>query len=181
MKGLRLQFEMMPHGVGKTEWGVMRILSKSILAAGAVVTVLAGVSAAQPQTTIRVGWTIPAEESKYYMMRRPAEFPNLGKAYNVEWTQFQGTSPMTQALAAGALDCATQAPLSLSNGVVGGGLKAYIVAQHVFEKPGGFSVYWAVKDDSPIKSIADLKGKTIGISVIGGGTQGPFNMLLKQK
>ena len=87
---------------------------------------------------------------------------------------------MTQALAAGALDCATQAPLSLANGVVGGNLKAYIVAQHVFEKPGGFSVYWAVKDDSPIKTIADLKGKTVGISVIGGGTQGPFNMLLKQ-
>jgi hypothetical protein len=106
---------------------------------------------------------------------RPAEFPNLGKTYNIEWTQFQGTAPMTQALAAGALDCATQAPLSLRNGVVGGNLKAYIVAQHVFEKPGGFSVYWAVKDDSPIKTIADLKGKTVGISVIGGGTQGPFN------
>ena len=81
---------------------------------------------------------------------------------------------MTQALAAGALDCATQAPLSLANGVVGGGLKADIVAQHVFEKPGGFSVYWAVKDDSPIKTISDLKDKTIGISVIGGGTYGPF-------
>jgi hypothetical protein len=80
------------------------------------------------------GWTIPAEESKYWMMRRPAEFPDLGKSYNIEWTQFQGTAPMTQALAAGALDCATQAPLSLANGVVGGNLKAYIVAQHVFEK-----------------------------------------------
>ncbi len=159
---------------------MMRASSKWILAAGAVAAVVAGVSAAQAQTTIRVGWTIPAEESKYWMMRRPAEFPSLGKDYKVEWTQFQGTAPMTQALAAGALDCATQAVLSLSNGVVGGGLKAYIVAQHVFEKPGGFSVYWAVKDDSPIKTIADLKGKTIGISVIGGGTQGPFNMLLKK-
>ena len=28
---------------------------------------------------------------------RPAEFPNLGKTYNIEWTQFQGTAPMTQA------------------------------------------------------------------------------------
>jgi len=27
----------------------------------------------------RVGWTIPAEESKYWMMRRPAEFPDLGQ------------------------------------------------------------------------------------------------------
>jgi len=158
----------------------MRIPSKLILAAGAVASVLAGVSASQAQQTIRVGWTIPAEESKYWMMRRPAEFPELGKSYKIEWTQFQGTSPMTQALAAGALDCATQAPLSLANGVVGGGLKAYIVAQHVFEKPGGFSVYWAVMDDSPIKKISDLKGKTVGISVIGGGTYGPFAMLLKK-
>jgi len=51
--------------------------------------VLAGVSSSHAQQTIRVGWTIPAEESKYWMMRRPAEFPNLGKTYNVEWTQFQ--------------------------------------------------------------------------------------------
>jgi ABC-type nitrate/sulfonate/bicarbonate transport system substrate-binding protein len=159
---------------------MMRIPSKWILAAGTAAAVLAGVSSLHAQQTIRVGWTIPAEESKYWMMRRPAEFPNLGKTYNVEWTQFQGTSPMTQALAAGALDCATQAPLSLANGVVGGGLKAYIVAQHVFEKPGGFSVYWAVMDDSPIKKISDLKDKTVGISVIGGGTYGPFAMLLQK-
>src|ERR1700737_4769996 len=154
--------------------------SKWILAAGAVAAVFASVNSSHAQQTIRVGWTIPAEESKYWMMRRPAEFPDLGKIYNVEWTQFQGTAPMTQALAAGALDCATQAPLSLANGVVGGNLKAYIVAQHVFEKPGGFSVYWAVKDDSPIKTIAALKGKTGGISGVGGGTYGPFAMLLQK-
>jgi ABC-type nitrate/sulfonate/bicarbonate transport system substrate-binding protein len=154
--------------------------SKWLMMAVIAACALGSTSAAYAQQTIRVGWTIPAEESKYWMMKRPAEFPNLGKTYNVEWTQFQGTSPMTQALAAGALDCATQAPLSLANGVVGGNLKAYIVAQHVYEKPGGFSVYWAVMDDSPIKKIADLKGKTVGISVIGGGTFGPFAMLLKK-
>ena len=171
---------MRPVGAGQRGVRMMRMVCRLILAAGVMVCVLGSVGRSQAQQTIRVGWTIPAEESKYWMMRRPAEFPNLGKTYNVEWTQFQGTAPMTQALAAGALDCATQAPLSLANGVVGGNLKAYIVAQHVYEKPGGFSVYWAVMDDSPIKKIADLKGKTVGISVIGGGTQGPFNLLLKQ-
>src|SRR3954462_4191932 len=160
--------------------GMKRGASNWVMAAGVVASVLTGASSCYAQQTIRVGWTIPAEESKYWMMRRPDEFPNLGKTYKVEWTQFQGTSPMTQALAAGALDCATQAPLSLANGVTGGNLKAYIVAQHVYEKPGGFSVYWAVKDDSPIKTVADLKGKTIGISVIGGGTYGPFAMLLEK-
>ena len=158
----------------------MKQNSKWLMAAVVAACAVGGIGASHAQQTIRVGWTIPAEESKYWMMKRPAEFPNLGKTYNIEWTQFQGTSPMTQALAAGALDCATQAPLSLANGVVGGNLKAYIVAQHVYEKPGGFSVYWAVMDDSPIKKIADLKGKTVGISVLGGGTYGPFAMLLKK-
>jgi len=154
-------------------------MKRMVLSAYAICAVF-GAQSAYAQQTIRVGWTIPAEESKYWMMKRPGEFSDLGKTYNIEWTQFQGTSPMTQALAAGALDCATQAPLSLANGAVNGGLKAYIVAQHVYEKPGGFSVYWAVKDDSPIKTVADLKGKTVGISVLGGGTYGPFAMILKK-
>jgi ABC-type nitrate/sulfonate/bicarbonate transport system substrate-binding protein len=178
MKGLH---EITMADVGRHGEGCMKQQnSKWLMGVVIAVNALGSISASHAQQTIRVGWTIPAEESKYWMMRRPAEFPNLGKTYNVEWTQFQGTSPMTQALAAGALDCATQAPLSLANGVVGGNLKAYIVAQHVYEKPGGFSVYWAVMEDSPIKKIADLKGKTIGISVIGGGTQGPFELLLKK-
>ena len=113
----------------------MREGSRWMLAMGAMAAMIACAGPLRAQQTIRVGWTIPAEESKYWMMRRPAEFPDIGKIYNIEWTQFQGTAPMTQALAAGALDCATQAPLSLANGVVGGNLKAYIVAQHVFEKP----------------------------------------------
>jgi NitT/TauT family transport system substrate-binding protein/sulfonate transport system substrate-binding protein len=141
---------------------------------------LMGATSATAQQTIRVGWTIPAEESKYWMMKRPAEFPDLGKAYNIEWVQFQGTAPMTQALAAGALDCATQSPLALAQGAVNGNLKAYIVAQHVFEKPGGFSVYWAVRDDSPIKTIADLKGKTMSINTYGSGIYGPAAILLRQ-
>src|ERR1043166_9723105 len=83
--------------------GMMRLVSKWLLAAAAALPILAGAGASQAQQTIRVGWTIPAEESKYWMMKRPQEFPDLGKTYKIEWTQFQGTSPMTQALAAGAL------------------------------------------------------------------------------
>src|SRR5262249_49406927 len=51
----------------------------------------AALTAAKAQDTIRVGWTIPAEEAKYWMMRRPDKFPNLGKGYKIEWSQFQGT------------------------------------------------------------------------------------------
>jgi ABC-type nitrate/sulfonate/bicarbonate transport system substrate-binding protein len=153
------------------------VLNRCALALSALVL---SVSAAAAQQTIRVGWTIPAEEAKYWMMRRPSEFKDLGKTYKIEWVQFQGTAPMTQALAAGALDCATQSVLSLAQGAVQANLGAYIVAQHVYEKPGGFSVYWAVKDDSPIRTIADLKGKSVGTNVFGSGILGPMFQLLKK-
>ncbi|TXL70805.1 ABC transporter substrate-binding protein [Vineibacter terrae] len=141
---------------------------------------LLGVSTASAQPTIRVGWTIPAEESKYWMMRRPDQFPELGKSYKVEWVQFQGTAPMVQAMAAGALDCSTQGVLSMAQGAIQANLQTYIVAQHVGEKPGSFSVYWAVKDDSPIKTVADMKGRSVGINVFGSGIYGPMALLLKR-
>jgi ABC-type nitrate/sulfonate/bicarbonate transport system substrate-binding protein len=150
-----------------------------VLIKRAILAILAAAAfAAQGQTvpTIRVGWTIPAEEAKYMLMRRPQEFPNLGKIYKIEWVQFQGTAPMVQAMLAGALDCATMAPLSLAQGHIENGLNAYIVAQHVGERPGSFSVYWAVKADSPIKSAQDLKGKTLGTNAYGTGVY--YHMLL---
>ncbi len=153
-----------------------RIVIASLLAASALVSV----AKAQDVPTIRVGWTIPAEEAKYWMMRRPDKFPNLGKAYKIEWSQFQGTSPMSQALIANALDCATQGVLPIAQGMAGNTFNTYVVAQHVGEKPGSFSVYWAVKDDSAIRKVEDLKGKTVGISIIGGGTHGPFNLMLRK-
>ena len=87
---------------------------------GAALLACACISVAKAQDTIRVGWTIPAEESKYWMMRRPEKFPNLGKGYKIEWSQFQGTSPMAQALIAGALDCATQGVLPIAQGMAVG-------------------------------------------------------------
>ena len=79
-----------------------------------------------------------------------------------------------------AVDCSAQGVLALAQGSINGNLQAYIVAQHVFEKPGGFSVYWAVKDDSPIKTVADLRGKIVGISAYGAGIYGPFALHLKR-
>jgi phosphonate transport system substrate-binding protein len=136
-------------------------MKKLVLGALLAASALATAAHAQNVPTIRVGWTIPAEEAKYWMMRRPDKFPNLGKTYKIEWSQFQGTSPMAQALIANALDCATQGVLPIAQGMDKGTLDTYVVAQHVGEKPGSFSVYWAVKDDSPIKTVADLKGKKV--------------------
>lgn len=145
-----------------------------------VLTSLTCAAFAQDIPTIRVGWTIPAEEAKYWMMRRPEAFPELGKSYRIEWTQFQGTAPMVQAMISNALDCSSQAPLSLAQGAINGKLSAYIVAQHVGESPSSFSVYWGVPANSPIKKVSDLKGKTVGVNVYGSGVHGQMSMILKK-
>src|SRR5271168_4159104 len=118
-------------------------------------------ASAQNVPTIRVGWTVPAEEAKWLIMKRPALFPDYGKKYQVEWFQFQGTPPMSQALLAKAVECATQAPISFGKAVGEGELQGYILGSLAQEKKGYFAVLWAVKEESPIKTIADLKGKTV--------------------
>ncbi|HEY2137449.1 MAG TPA: ABC transporter substrate-binding protein [Xanthobacteraceae bacterium] len=163
-----------------TKSSLISAAAASLLASWSVAWFAGTAACAQDIPTIRVGWTIPAEEAKYWMMRRPEAFPNLGKTYKIEWTQFQGTAPMVQAMVAGALDCSTQGVLSLAQGAAQANLKAYVVAQHVGEKPGSFSVYWAVKDDSPIKTIEDMKGKSVGTNVFGSGILGPMMLLLKR-
>lgn len=149
-----------------------------------ITMVLAGTvlsTAAMAQVPVlNVGWTVPGEEAKYLMMKRPDLFPELGKTYKVNWTQFQGTSPMVQAMRAGVLHCATMAPMSLANGYLNSGLESYIVAQHVHEEPGHFSVYWAVKEDSDIKTAQDLKGKVIGTNAYGSGVYFHMVLWLKQ-
>src|SRR6188508_3042380 len=115
-----------------------RLVIAALLASACLTVANITVTKAQDVQTIRVGWTIPAEESKYWMMRRPEKFPNLGKGYKIEWSQFQGTSPMAQALIAGALDCATQGVLPIAQGMATNTLNTYVVAQHVGENKDSF-------------------------------------------
>ena len=149
------------------------------LAALAVGVAVSSAAAAEAPL-IRVGWTIPGEEAKYWMQQHPEAFPGLGKDYRIAWTQFQGTAPMVQAMLSNALDCSSQAPLSLAQGALNGGLKAYVVAQHVGESPSSFSVYWGVAEAGPIKTVADLKGKIVGVNVYGSGVHGGMAAVLRK-
>jgi sulfonate transport system substrate-binding protein len=85
-----------------------------------------------------------------------------------------------QAFAANALDCGTQTPLSVGQGLIEAKVPTSIIAQHVSETPNSFSVYWAVKEDSPIKTVKDLKGKRVGVSILGAGVYAPLVEILQK-
>jgi ABC-type nitrate/sulfonate/bicarbonate transport system substrate-binding protein len=119
--------------------------------------------------TIRMGWGIPAEEIKYVMQATPEVAPNLGDCYNIEWNQFAGTALGVQGLAAGTLDGATVGGLSVANGIEQGA-DIVLTGEFIEERTPNFSTAWMVAADSGISTVADLAGKTVATSAIGGST-----------
>jgi ABC-type nitrate/sulfonate/bicarbonate transport system substrate-binding protein len=136
---------------------------------------------AQSLPTLRIGSTFPGEEPKWLIVKKPELFKNVNHSYKVEWSVYQGTPVISQALVANAIDCGTQAPISMARAVADGGFKGYILGALVDEQPGYFSVLWAVRSDSGIKTAADLKGKTVASTVFGGGIYYHMRLWLKQR
>ena len=132
-----------------------------------LVLVFGGSGQAAP-VKVRMGWGIPAEEVKYVMMKRPEILKNYGKDYTIEWFQFAGTAPQATALAAGGLDAATLASLSLAEAIDKVGLDVKVTGGIIMEVVPNFTSTWLVLENSGIKTIKDLKGKTVGVNVYGG-------------
>ena len=84
---------------------------------------------------------------------------------NVEWVKFAEVNGPTRAIVSNAIDVAFAAPSTNSLGITADGVPVKIVlATQIAE------AQIVVLDGSPIKSIADLKGKKIGMSPPGSAT-----------
>jgi ABC-type nitrate/sulfonate/bicarbonate transport system substrate-binding protein len=131
-----------------------------------VVASLAGLAQAEP-VKFRVGCGLAAEDQLWLLLVRPDLAPHHGKSYTTEFTRFPGADKRFQAFEAGALDVAAVS----ANGVLfaaGEGVELKIIASLTRESPRGFFTQFLARDDSPIKSIKDLKGKTLGINGFSG-------------
>ena len=137
---------------------------RSLLRGAAVSTVLLCATAAFSQpVNIRVGHGSAAEETLWLMKAAPALTPSQGKIYDLEFTLFRGSDKRFQAFEAGELDIATGSAHSVMMAAAQGA-KFKVVASLSREGAKGFSTKYMVREDSSVKSIADLKGKTIGIN-----------------
>ncbi len=130
-----------------------------------LITALAVLALAAPAAAeavkIRVGHGAAVEEQLWLMKAKPDVTPNQGKAYTLDFQLFRGTDQRFKAVEAKELDVFTS---SGSSAVVAysQGLKFKAVASISMESSKGFVTQYVVMADSPIKTIADLKGKTIG-------------------
>jgi ABC-type nitrate/sulfonate/bicarbonate transport system substrate-binding protein len=113
--------------------------------------------------TLRLGYGTAAEEPLWLVVAKPELAKNYGKAYALDATRFTGSDKRGQAFEAGAIDLAS----SSANGVIfaaAEGVTAKLIASVSRESSRGFSTGYYVKESSPIKSVADLKGKIVGIN-----------------
>lgn len=117
--------------------------------------------AAAEAVKIRVGHGAAVEEQLWLMKAKPDITPNQGKAYSLDFQLFRGTDQRFKAVEAKELDVFTS---SGSSAIVAfsQGLRFKAVASISMESSKGFVTQYVVLADSPIKTIADLKDKTIG-------------------
>ena len=142
------------------------------IAAAAVLTLTTAAARADEPVKIRTGWiTVPTSLAPI-LFAKPELAKHYGKSYTVDAIHFQGTAPMITALATGDLDIAELAFASLGNAIQNGHMTDIrIIADELQDgHPGYLSNGFLVLKDGPIKTIHDLKGKTIATNVIGAGT-----------
>ncbi|WP_144151050.1 ABC transporter substrate-binding protein [Paraburkholderia sp. BCC1885] len=125
-------------------------------------------TAAQPDPVkIRLGYGVAVEEPVWLVIAKPALAVHQGHEYSLQPSRFSGADKRMQAFAAGALDVST---VSANAAIFAAaeGLDFKIIGSLSRESARGFATQFMVRADSPIRTAADLKGKTIGINGFSG-------------
>lgn len=92
----------------------------------------------------------------------------------VQWTDFEAGPPMNESFSAGQQDIGVIGDIPAVSAVAAGQDNVYIA-----DINGGPAYAVLVKPDSPIQSVADLKGKKVG-TVVGSTSQNLLEKLLKK-
>jgi NitT/TauT family transport system substrate-binding protein len=138
------------------------------------------VAAAAP-VKIRISYTVPGLEILSLFADKTDILQHYGHSYTVELIRFQGTSPMITAFAAKELDLGNLAYSSFALAVLNAGLDLKILADDLKSGVSGyFADKWAVLETSSVTSVADLRGKTIGINAFGTAVDLALRVMMKK-
>ena len=136
---------------------------------------------AQP-VKVRMAWIVPVSNLGQFIFTAKDHLRHHGKSYTVETTRFQGTTPQLTALATGELDIGllgfTSFPLAIQNAKMED--LRIILDEFRDGAPGYYSNEFMVRNDSGIKSIADLKGKTLATNARGSAVDVAARAMLRK-
>jgi len=151
------------------------------ISVAALVAMQGGVARAEPPK-VRVSWVAIATNMPSILLLKPDLMAHNGKSYVFEPIHFNSTPLMIPAIAAGDLDIATFAYSSFAAAITKAGLADIRIIADEFEDgvPGYYSDEYMVRKESPIRTVADLKGKILSTSGIGGAMDVPMRIMLKK-
>jgi sulfonate transport system substrate-binding protein len=135
-------------------------------AAGLLAFAAAAPAPAEP-FKLRISYdTIPTHLAPI-MFKMPDQMKYFGKDYTLDLIRFKGSSLVLQALAADQVDVGVLAFSTFATGILNAHQPIVGIADVAQDGPS-FSTIYAVTANSPIKTVKDLKGKTIGVNAFGG-------------
>ena len=141
-----------------------RFVTHAIIATAILASLgLASASRAADPPTLRIGYGSAAEEQLYVLLAKPELGKNHGKAYKLDASRFQSSNQRSQAFEANAIDLASSGAVGVMFAAAEG-VTGKVIASLARESPRGFATAYYVKAESPIKTVADAKGKIVGIN-----------------
>ncbi len=157
------------------------------MALSLALAVAAFAARAEEPVKLRIGWiTVPIALAPIMEAKKDVT-RHLGKSYTLEPIHFAGSTPQITALASGDLDIAELAFASFALAIQNAHMDDLrLIADSLQDGvtlPDGkvsFSGPFVVRKDGPVKTIEDLKGKTVAVNVIGAGIDIGMRAMLRR-
>lgn len=157
-------------------------LLRAVIFALAVVALNSSAALAAEPLKIRIGWANTPATISPLLFQKIDIMRHYGKSYTVEAVRFAGTTPALAAIAAGELDIGSVSFSNMGAAIVQQGMDDLrIIADGNQGGVAGYaSVEYYVRNESPIKTIEDLKGKVLASNAYGGAADFGLRAVLLQ-
>jgi NitT/TauT family transport system substrate-binding protein len=156
------------------------VLTAAFVAAG--LTLASPAARAAEPVKIRLAWVVAVSNWASILFEKPGLAKHQGQSYTMEAVRFQGTPPMISAMAINELEIGNLAYSSFALAVENAQLKDLRIIADEFQDGivGNYSNEFFVRQDSPIKTIEDLKGKVLATNAAGSAVDIAMRAMLRK-